>query len=114
MLDVVTRVLSLLLGLGLVLAGLWGPNIKGSALIAGLALIAAALLNRRDLQRTVVLLFLCGGLACLLLLGVSAIRETEDMYELALQLLFLAAGVGVLGIVGFREGKDWLSKHVLV
>jgi peptidoglycan/LPS O-acetylase OafA/YrhL len=112
MLDIVVRVLSLLLGLGLVFAGLWGPNLKGTALIAGLALLAVALMTHTNLQRFVVLLFLSVGFVCLLLLGVSAIRETDDIYDLALQLLFLVVSVAVLGIVGFREGKNWLSRQI--
>jgi len=102
----------LLLGLGILLAGLWGPNLKGEAVIAGLALLSVALIARRNLQRTIVLLLLWTGFASLIVLVVSAIRETKDMYELALQLFFLVVGAALLGNVGFREGKDWLRQKL--
>jgi len=110
--TIITRALSLLLGLGILLAGLWGPNLKGEAVIAGLALLSVALIARRNLQRTIVLLLLWTGFASLIVLVVSAIRETKDMYELALQLFFLVVGAALLGNVGFREGKDWLRQKL--
>jgi hypothetical protein len=114
MLDVILRGLSLILGLGLILAGVWGPSWAIEVLLAGIALILSGVLSPNALQKTVPMLVLLLGFTCLLVRLVGVIARTVDPYEMVVQAVILIIGTCLLGYVGVKQGRNWLHKHGLI
>ena len=105
MLRLAVRSLSLLLGLGLLVAGLWGPQFKLDILVAATALILSATFSSIRLQYLWALLLLSAGIVSLLIRITIVIVATSDTLEMALQLTVLILCVMLLGHTVFREGK---------
>ncbi len=108
MLAIAIRGLALILGLGLTLGGVWGSPIEEDVLIAGLALVASAVLSPSNLQRPTLLLALGMGFVCLFIRMAILLSQPLPLAELFVQLLILVVGALLLGYVGVREGKNWL------
>jgi hypothetical protein len=109
MLRVAVRGLSLILGLGLLVGGVWGPQFKPDALVAAVALIMSATLSSIRLQQIWLLSLLLAGIVCLLIRITIVIIVTPDTLEMALQLTVLILCTLLLGQTVIREGKARLQ-----
>ena len=109
MLSLAVRGMSLILGLGLLVGGVWGPQYKPDILIAAIALILSATLSSIRLQQLWVLFMLLAGIVCLLIRITIVIISTPDALEMVLQLTVLILCVLLLGHTTIREGKARLQ-----
>ena len=101
--------MSLILGLGLLVSGVWGPQFKPDFLIAAIAFILSAMLSSIRLQQLWVLSLLLAGIVCLLIRITIVIITTPDTHEMVLQLIVLILCVLLLGLTTIREGKARLQ-----
>ena len=111
MLEIVRRGMSIQLGLGLLVGGIWGPSVKMDALIAGLALFVAGMVPAEKLwNRSVVMLALAGVLCMLIRIGIL-VNEAGTRGELILQIGVLSLCVAILLSPIVREAKERFGAH---
>lgn len=109
MLRLTVRGLSFILGLGLLLSGVWGPQFKTDTLVAGVALIVSATLSSSRLQQFWALSLLFAGIVCLLIRIVIVVTAVSDTMEMILQASILLLCMLLLGHTTIREGKARLQ-----
>lgn len=110
MFTVFRRILSTILGLGLIVAGIWGPGLKWDALLAGIALLTVGLLPS-DRWNGWSLMIVALGMSCALLRMALLVYQTVDQLELMLQVIVLSVCVLMLGVPLAREGKSWIRRR---
>lgn len=105
MLSLAIRIISGVFALGLLLGGLWGPQIEVGLIVAAVALTLSATLSSTRLQQLPVLLILASGIGCLLVRISLVIATDMELAEMVTQLIALAVCSLLISGVLIREVK---------